>query len=169
VTFLVQTDIGVAGAVSYVSVEDFRTYHADRGTDVAAYSIDNCQAALVQATDYLDGRWSFSGERVSTTQRTAWPRINAYDEDDNLRSGIPVEVVEACCEYALIALTTELNPSPTSDVTGRAVQRQATAVGPISKEVEYASGAAFKLPKYPKADMKIRSLTTRGGLELVRG
>lgn len=168
-TFLVQDDAGsVAGANSYVDVDDFRDYHLDRGVDISIYADDFCERALVRATDYMDGRFAFIGMQASLTQFTKWPRGNAYDEDDVLRSGVPNEIKEACCEYAFLALTAELNPAPTLDATGRAVLSKRTVVGPIQEETGYAAGAAFKFPKYPKADCKIRPLTVLGGFEIVR-
>lgn len=162
-SLLVQTDAGIDGANSYVTVAEFRTYHADRGTDVAIYTDPQIEKALVKATDYLDERFHFVGDRIRPAQRTAWPRVSAVDDDGWPRVGIPAEVKEACHEYALIALTSELNLAPTLDASGRVVQSKTSTVGPITESVTYAAGAAFKMPKYPKADRRLSGLTESFG------
>lgn len=166
---LIQDDSGgVDGANAYLDVAAFRAYHAARGNDVGAYSDSQVTGAIILACEYLDNRFTFVGEKARYAQRTAWPRIGALDIDELLRAGIPFEVKEAACEYALISLTQELNPSPERDASGRAVQSTSQNVGPISKSVTYTGGAVFQLPKYPKADQKLRGLRVLGG-SLSRG
>jgi hypothetical protein len=166
---LVQDDAGsVLDAVSYVTVAEFRAHHLARGTDVSTYTDSQVEAALTKATDYMDGRFGFIGEKPVTDQRTQWPRVNAIDVYDRLRSGIPLEVKEAQHEYAFIALTSELNPSPTRDATGRVIQSKSVVVGPIEKSITYAGSASFSLPKYPKADSRLRPVLSAGGLEFER-
>lgn len=161
--FLVQNDSGgIGGANAYVTVAEFRAYHADRGTDVVGYVDADVQTAVVRATDYLDTRFTFRGDKVTTAQRTAWPRTGPEDDDELVRVGVPVEVKEACSEYALVALTTEVNPSPDLDSSGRAVQSKSSSVGPISESISYVGGAVFQMPKYPKADQKLRGLIVSG-------
>lgn len=152
--FTVQTDPPMAGANSYSTVAEFRTYHKDRGNTITFGSGD-IQKALIRATDYLDTRFSFVGDRQQSDQTTEWPRLDAFDQDDRLFTGIPEEVKEATNEYAFISLTAEINPSPTLDATGRAVEAKREKVGPIEEETRYTPGAAFILPKYPKADNKL--------------
>ncbi len=166
---LVQNDAGsIDGANAYVSVAEFKAYHDGRGNSYGAAADAAIEQAIVRATDYLDTRFRFVGIRCRPEQRTAWPRVAAEDPDRFVRTGIPVEVKEACSEYALLALTQEVNPNPTQDATGRPVQAKSSAVGPISESTTYAAGAVFQLPKYPKADQKIRPLT-EVGWEVRRG
>jgi hypothetical protein len=164
--FLVQNESGtIAGANAYVTVAEFRAYELDRGNDVRSYGTTDVENAIVKATDYIDSRFRFVGERYKTTQRTAWPRLDAYDRDDLLRSGIPQEVKDACCDYAYLALTgTDLDPVPTRDATGRVVSSKSSTVGPISDSVTYANGATYSEPQYPIADRKLRAsgLTVSG-------
>jgi hypothetical protein len=138
-----------------------KAYHADRGNTVTASTAD-IEKAIVEATDYLDTRWTFVGEVPTQTQTTAWPRLDAEDINDNLRTGIPHEVQEACSEYALIALSGDLNPNPERDTTGAQVQSKVDVVGPIREERTFSGGATFTLPKYPVADRKL----TASGLAL---
>jgi hypothetical protein len=114
------TTPGDAAANSYVSLADANTYHTARansawtGTDAAK------EAALIRATQWLDGRY---GDRWPGTrwklraQALDWPRIEAYDRDgtDIDYDSIPPEVVAATCEAALRELATPGSLSP--DVT----------------------------------------------------
>lgn len=166
----VQDDNGsVEGALSYVDATYFRAYHLDRGNNVSTYTDAQVESALVKATDYMDGRWSFIGQRSLPSQRTQWPRFDASDSDDQVRTGIPIEVKEAQCEYALVALTSRLDPNPTRDASGRGIKSKATTVGPISKEIVYDDSIPFSAPKYPVADQKLRRLVSSGGPWFERG
>jgi hypothetical protein len=156
---LVQNDDGsVMGANSYVTEAEFRVFHRDRGNDVAGYSSGAVERALVRATDYVDSRWRFVGERVNVDQRTAWPRLDAPDADGDFRYGIPIEVKDACCEYAFVALSQELAPAPTREESGQLVKAKTETVGPISTAVQYTTGD-FTMPTFPAAD---RRLTNSG-------
>lgn len=155
--FTVQNNQGsVAEANSYITVTEFKDYHKDRGNTYSA-GTKAIEQALVKATDYIDQRFRFIGEKPNQSQTTSWPRIDAEDRDDNLRTGIPLEIKEATAEYALVALTADLNPAPTRDDTGALVEGRVDVVGPIREERRYASAAAFSLPKYPQADHKLIS------------
>jgi len=169
VAFLIQNDSGsVSGANAYVTAAEFKAYHADRGADVAGEADADVQIAIIKATDYMDHRFRFRGDRSTVAQRTAWPRTLPEDDDQHARSGIPQEVKEACMDYALIALTSELNPIPTRDAAGAVVQSRSEQVGPVSESTSYVGGATFSEPRYPKADFKLRGLIEQSGY-LVRG
>lgn len=162
----VQNDSGtVSGANSYITRAFFQSYHDARANDYSAYDEAAQDAAIVRATDYLDQRFNFIGERLNIDQETQWPRLNGYDRDDNYVDGIPLEVKKATAEYALIAAAQALNPTPERDATGRKVQSKSEMVGPISESVSYTQGAVFELPKYPAADriLIVRGLVERRG------
>lgn len=170
--FIVQDDNGgVAGANAYITVEEFKAYHADRGQDVSNFDDEAIAAGIVRATDYLDTRFTFLGQRLrGRDQTTEWPRMNVYDRDRRYVNGIPVEVKEATAEYALRALTQELNPDPERDPSGRPVHSKSEQVGPISESVTYAYGGAYTMPAYPAADQKlVRAGLVRSGGTLLRG
>lgn len=162
-TFTVQDDTGgVAGANAYITVDFFKTYHADRGNAYTAVD-DAIQQAIIKATQYLDGRFRFRGLKLlGRYQTTEWPRSSALDADDQVVFGIPLEVQNATAEYALRALTGTLNPDPERDASGAAVAAKSETVGPISESTTFVGGAAFTLPKYPVADQMLR----RAGLTL---
>jgi hypothetical protein len=168
---IIQDENGtVEDANSYISLAFFKSYHDARGNSYSAYSDGALEAAIVRATDYLDQRFAFIGERQNDFQTTQWPRLNGYDRDDRYVDGVPLEVKKATAEYALIAAGASLNPAPTRDAFGRKVQSRSESVGPISESFTYAQGAVFELPKYPAADQILfsRGLVQRGG-RMLRG
>lgn len=168
--FLVQDDNGsVANANAYITVEFFKSYHQDRGNVIPGSPTDpDLERAIVRATDYLDQRFAFVGRRLRNDQTTEWPRISAYDRDRYLVNGIPPQVKEATAQYALRALSAELNPDPARDSTGAKIQSKSQEVGPIAQSITYVSGAVFEMPTYPAADSLLRrsGLTVSGGLVL---
>lgn len=156
---VVQDDSGtVADANAYVTVAAFKAYHDDRGNSYGSPIPADAviEKAIVKATDYIDQRFNYKGVRQQTmnTQTTAWPRSNVVDTDGNWVSGIPLAVKNACCEYALRALSSTLNPDPVSpDDSGYRVKSIKKVAGPVSKEIEYDnSGPNVALPRYPSAD-----------------
>lgn len=162
--FSVQDDAGsVADANAYLTVASFKSYHDDRGNDYLTYSDDEIERAIVAGSDYLDSRWCFIGTRCTAEQSTAWPRRDAVDSSGFTRTGIIADVTEAAAEYAFIALSGELNPTPDRDSTGRDVVSKREKVGSIEEETKYAGSALYAPPEYPVADRKLRRVITASG------
>jgi len=158
--FTVQNNSGnVAGANAYITSAFFKTYHKDRGTDISAFGTGDIEKAIIRATDHVDSGVGFryGGQRTGLDQTTQFPRINLEDESEFTRVGILSEVEEATAEYAFLALTIDLLPVPDRDSTGQIVQSKSEKVGPISESQVYTVGGSFILPKYPKADQKLRA------------
>lgn len=156
--FTVQTSGGILNANSYATAQEFKDYHKDRGNVIpTGSSTSDIQKVLILATDYLDGRFRFIGEKVQHEQRTQWPRISAEDPWGRVRFGVPFEVKEASIEYALIALSQALNPTPTRDDTGRKVQSTFEKTDVLEEKTVFTSGATFEMPKYPVADSRLLS------------
>lgn len=165
--FVVQNDQGTqAGANAYISAAFFTAYHTDQGTMPSGPPSDSAiEAAIVRATRYMDGRWKWVGEgRLQSEQTTAWPRVGAYDDSRNYVDGVPLEVKNACAEYALIELTQRLNPTPARDESGQSIFSKSETVGPVSQSITFQAGAAgkFRQPVYPAADgiLRARGLIT---------
>jgi hypothetical protein len=174
VALIVQNDNGtVTGANSYQTLAEFKAYHDTRGNSYAAAANDTAiEHALIKATDYLDQRFYFVGERAyGREQETEWPRVRAFDRDRYPVNGIPLEIKEATAEYALRAITADLNPDPDYDTTGQAIASKSETVGPITESVTYAGGGGVvMMPKYPAADQKLyKTGLVRDGGEVRRG
>lgn len=170
--FTVQDDDGlVGGANAYATLAYVREYHADRGRDLSApgTSDEALQAAVIKATDYLDKRFTFLGERRNRDQTTEWPRRDAYDRSGYLIEGVPREVKQAVAELAQRALTSALMADPSRDASGRTVASSSRQVGPLKTQVEYAAGGAYAPPEYPEVDrLMVRAGIVRTGLTAVR-
>lgn len=155
---VVQQEPPVDGANSYTTVSVFRAYHGARGTDVALYTDQQVEFALIKATQYVDVRFNFVGYQYAKGQDTEWPRSSAFDKRGDRLSGIPKPLAQAVCEYALRSLAADLLADPVREV-GRQVKSRTEEVGPIKESVEYEGSAGFQMPSYPLAD---RILISKG-------
>jgi hypothetical protein len=144
---IVEDGTAKTDAESYIGVTDANTYHANRGnTTWTALTDEQCEQALRKATDYMTQvyRLRWKGYRVTATQALDWPRsmverpdfaytsVNGYTTIDGMyyfpSDEVPVEVQRACAELALIASTTDLNPS----ISRRTIREKVDVI-----EVEY--------------------------------
>lgn len=74
----VEDGTGLPNADSYLSVVAADGYHAAMGnTDWASAGTPGKEAALRRATQYLNTRYPWKGEPLTTTQALAWPRTSA--------------------------------------------------------------------------------------------
>lgn len=153
----VEDGTGLATADSYASRADADAYHAARGNAAwAAASTDARDAALRKATQYLDTRYRWVGNRSTLTQALEWPRY--FVPRLGYPTGWPqVRVVHACIELALRALTVDL----LADDEGRDVLSE--QVGPISVTYGPTGGGV----RYPVADLLVSPLIL-GGRNSVR-
>lgn len=137
ITIVVEDGSGVAGANSYVSVADARTYAENRGITLPTDD-DELAAMLIQASDYLEAQeCRYQGDRTSSTQALAWPRTGVeLNGDDFPPNAIPKSLIGAQVQLAIaINAGFDLQPniSPQDYVTRE-------KVGPI--ETEYADPVA---------------------------
>jgi hypothetical protein len=154
---IVEDGTGKADAVSYLSVEECDAYHNARGHSAwAAAESSEKEAALVKATQYLDGHYGrrWRGSPMTSTQALEWPRFGATDRYGRLRDGVPREITQAVAEAALRALSGDL--APDRERGGQVVRE---TVGPIS--TEYALGAPAGTT-YPVIDGLLSGLVTSG-------
>lgn len=169
-----QNDAGtVVGANSYGDLAFLTAYWDERGyaypkvtagpPAVTQDDVDaKISAAGVIATDYMDGRWTYVGERVNGDQTTEFPRR----DDARLVYGVALPVKQAWAEYTLIVANGgSLEGTPERDATGARVISKFEKVGSIAQSVEFASGGAYVKPQWPAADniLKKRGLVQTGG------
>lgn len=157
--FTVQGDTPVAGANAYIDVAAYRAYWEDRGVDTSSTTDDSIKFAIVKATQYLDLRFEYVGERLSRDQELEWPRQFAYNDRGYSVSGLPTAVKSATAEYASRALAASLLADPDYDATGRPLKSKEETVGPLTEKYEYEAHGVFQMPDYPQAD---RILIARG-------
>jgi len=142
---IVETGSGSATAESYISVADATTYHNARGNEDAWDAIDDKEAALRKATDYMGQKYRglWAGVRANNEQALDWPRYDVpkVDGPGGYRSFpnyypfdvVPVEIMRACAELALKTADGELLVD-----TDRATQSE--SVGPLSVTYFDSSG-----------------------------
>jgi hypothetical protein len=114
------TTPGSATADSYATIAQADAYHTARGNATWTGADPIKEAALIRATQWLDGRYGdfWPGTRWKLRlQSLDWPRVDAYDRDGATVDSdtIPPEIVNAVCEAALRELTAPNSLSP--DVT----------------------------------------------------
>lgn len=161
--FVVESGVGLSNANAYLSVADFKSYHDDRGQSYASYSDSQIQYAIIKATDYLDYRFTFIGIRRLETQSLEWPRLNAFYSDGRMASLVPVEVQEACAEYAFRALSATLAPDPIYDDSNSLIANKTSKVGPLEVTKEYSRGGnPVMFRAYPAVDMRLKELVLNG-------
>lgn len=108
---IVEDGTGVAGANSYVSAADCGTYATARGLTFTPDGTGD--SALIRATTWLDATYINYWPGVPTLGRSQdlqWPRYDVEnttevtDVDGNTiaKDEIPVEVIDALCEAAII-------------------------------------------------------------------
>ncbi len=157
-SFVVQDpDSPLSTANGYITAQEFKDYHDERGTTYTANDTE-IEQAIVRATDYIDSRWTFAGARQDADQSTECPRSGVYDPNTSyLLDGYPDELKEACAEYAMSTVDgTTLYPVANIDTSGQAVRQLRRKVDVIETETEYfhAGGTVWK--KYPLADGKMQ-------------
>lgn len=103
---------------SYLSVADADQYWSDRNNSTwSAATTANKEKALREATQYLDGAFTFIGEITDTDQALAWPRAGVRVLRGNFKhkfvdsTTIPQKIEHATAELALEALSERLKPS----------------------------------------------------------
>jgi hypothetical protein len=155
--FVAEDGTGLANANSLCDVAFADAYFSDRAIAAWTGSTGAKQAALIQATDYIESRWArrFAGvvQFPDTPQALSFPRSCApvANEDE-----VPVGIKKAASEYALRALSAKLVPDPVVDASGLVLAGSRTKVGPIETELRYQAGSALLLKAYPAADMLVR-------------
>lgn len=176
----------VPDANSYADAADADGYQTDRARDTwiaAAPAVKD--AALVRATDYIDGRWElrFSGQPLGDVQELAWPRMQVrYPASNNPfpTDEVPDDIVVACILYAdqvigdgsNTASMTELSIQP--ELNSSNVKRIKEKVDVLETDTEYFSNTSSlrTIQPIPEADRLIkrwliaqgrRGLTLRAG------
>lgn len=169
-TVYVQTEEGLSGANSYVTLGQFKSYHDARGN---AYpdNDETINAMIIKGRDYLDTRYVFKGVKKNGDQGTQWPRVGKprssgfplYDADENrIDNTIPPAIMDAQCEYALRA-EDSIYKDTLPPEGGVAIQSQTNKVDVIEQSTTYVTGgsnAGTGLPVIPAADL----ILARAGL-----
>ena len=122
VTLNVQDYTGeIAGANAYISLSDAKALFTARGITTSASDDDICRA-IISATEYIDLRFDFAGDRLAEEQTTEFPRYAEEDEEE-----LNPYIVKACGLYAHEALTASLWRTETETDAARVVEMSQSA------------------------------------------
>ena len=133
--FIVEDGTGLANANSFASVDEFKQYWSDRGSDLSAYADAQIEQNLVKATQYIDKNFRYIGMKPSSTQALNWPRWYAYSEEGYVYSGVPKDIISATCEASLLSLQgLSLFASSESGIAEKTEN-----VGPVETTYKYQS------------------------------
>ncbi len=130
ITITVETGVVVAGANSFISLADWKTWADKRGYDYSSFTDEQVKAALVKASDYLNGL-AWKGFKTARANTMCWPRygdevggninntsvtyfVGVLDRDGYYVgvSEVPAEVIAGQCEATWEILGgTDLEPS----------------------------------------------------------
>lgn len=171
-TFTVEDETGLDDANAYITIAEFEGYWDDRGYDSSSVSDANKQVAIIKATDYIENRHRllFKGTREFEGQALSFPRLNLYDFEGYVVSGLPTRLKHAVAEYAKRALTAELAPDPTVDESGFNVLSTRKKIGPLEKEIQFANGGTPTIYKpYPSADKLLSEYINGSSSRIQRG
>ena len=161
--FIVEDGTRKTDATAYMTVQQWKDHHTDRGIDSATdgtYLDTEIQAGIVQGSQYIDKRFGrrFRGWRSSKTQAMEWPRTDAFDDNDYLLDGMPQQLLKGTAEYSMLALqlglTRNLAPAVapafgvldpatgtvTTDSSGQ-VTKTKEVIGPLEDTKEFKSAA----------------------------
>ena len=155
---------GGSSANSYISNTDVDAYWLARNSTTWSSASDTEKdAALIEATQYLDSRYTWIGYLADTAQALNWPRTDAYDKEGRELTDIPNNVESSAAELALQALSGRLVNTGSSNGKVTSMEK----VGEI--EVEYFENANLKA-SYEYVDQLLTDLIINGGsyVHLVR-
>ena len=131
----------IVGTNTYLSIADADSYWSERNNAIWAAADDaDKEKALREATQYIDGAFTFIGHITEIDQKLAWPRSSVIIKHGNFRGQdidtdvIPEKVEQATAELALEALSARLVPA---ENRGGKIKREKVDV----IEVEYLDWA----------------------------
>ncbi|QMV29693.1 hypothetical protein [Vibrio phage vB_VnaS-AQKL99] len=136
--FVVEDGTGKSDATSYVDVAYADEYFKRKGyTAWANLSNEAKEAELINGTEYADKKFGFKldGRPLKDTQSLEFPRSGLKDRYGRPILGVPDNIKQATCEYAILSSAGRLYPQ-TSQVDEN-IKRESVKVGPITTTTEY--------------------------------
>ena len=157
---------GLAGANSYVTVEDADDYFdARNNTTWSAYSDAVKEAALLYSCQWLDARYSWPGTISVDTQALSWPRDGVTDSEGRIidLDVVPAALKDAQCEAAAAHALEALN-----EVLARGGAISAVTVDVLSVTFSASASPGRSFPYIDALVARIASPFTSGVLTTFR-
>ena len=167
-------DVPTETANAYVSIVEFKAYCDERGIVYALKSDTEIEQAIVRATDYTDGRWTYEGFKYDGDQSTEVPRREVFDDEGYSIDGLPLAFRQGVCEYAQIDLIQgyTLMPNSQDNTQAGTLSYERKKADVVEIEKHWNTNKGFLLAKWPLADRYIRRsglLGQQGRRTLMRG
>jgi hypothetical protein len=154
---IVETGTGTPNADSYLSIAEADSLIHSSAWE--AFSTEEKETALVEATKYLDLRYGdrYEGDKKSEEQGLDLPRVSKY-----LGSLIfPREIKLATAEVSNL-IASGVDVYETESKFG-SIQSEKSSIGPISEEVVYV-GSKSAMPYFPKISLLMNRITMNSNL-----
>ena len=104
----VEDGTGKALADAYISVDEFKTFCTARAYRWEDWEDFQIEAAIRQATGWIDTQARYKGARLLATQALEFPRTGLFDWSGHEVTGVPLRAKQACAELAFKGVTEPL-------------------------------------------------------------
>jgi hypothetical protein len=163
-TVTVETGAGIAGANTYITPDELRSFADARGTSLGSDD-STLEVYLIKAIDYLESmRDQFQGDKTDSDNPLQWPRsgvfIDGTEIDDDV---IPTELKNAQAQLALESISVDLQPTVSAGNSGAVASKK---VGDI--EISYHDSDNRTQPSFTKFNSWIAPLCKIRGAVAVR-
>lgn len=142
-TLILEDGTGLSNSNSFASAAESDLYHESilYASDWTGADAATKDQALVMATRLLDRKTSWKGEKASSAQALAWPRVGVVCDGFETPSNIvPVPVKDATSELARLLIA--------EDLTAEVAQNELEAIG-LGKgalEIKFNGKAKKQIP-----------------------
>ncbi len=159
-SLIVEDGSGMTDAESYISVADADAYHLKMGNGDAWSDVDDKEALLRQATEFMRNRYLglWQGYAYRIFQRLDWPRFGVVGRNWGIipATTVPDGVKAACAELAMRAAIWGLELLPDSPLR---ISKQ--TIGPIKIEYDLSSSPNIE---YLRIDAMLQEYFLPGGM-----
>jgi hypothetical protein len=160
----------VPDAEAYATVAEADTYWAERDSPVEWTNLTTAQkeAALRQATEYLETNYCYRSCIQDTTQPLAFPRLPFYDKEGRILAGtgvIPTAIKNANIELALRHAISNLLLDETPNDNNIIREK----VGDHEVEYDRAKQSNTKIFAYVEKLLKRYTLSSLNTASIIRG
>lgn len=144
---------------TYVSLAEAEAYFAAYPNDNWAGEQADKEQALINATQSVDALYGdkYMSEIADNAQSLLFPRLQFYDQNRRIVSGLPTSLKNAVCELAILSLSgVDIFPEPSQ---AGLVQQEDLQVGGVGISTTYfkaPTGASYD--GFRKVDLMIRPL-----------